>query len=739
MNYRILLMAALMTLTCGVGRADIEDPPPNPLAMTTIWSGPDNQFVTCAVADKTGWWWGTDNDGLWRFTPDAPRGNRWTHVRAVDGLYDDSITSLCYDRLGRLWVGTERRGVSVYNGSWWRNYDVMTGPLGVHVNAIVMEPATGDIWIGSEEGLAIYSETSHSWRYITRAEGLVSDKVTCLAFTKSGKVVVGTAGDGLMIGDPAADSRLWRRVSASPDAALTQVGSGLPGNLVNCLLVNSAGKIFCGTSTGLAESADDGAAWSYQHGWQWPQEISILAREEKPGRRDYVQTPLAEEFISCLAFDNAGHLYVGHRQRGCEIYDDAADKQIYHTPFEAHGTYLKAIVPTPRGGALLGNYAGGLSLVRWENTRSCAEEGDVPVLPAANFPQHPAPAAPPATEQLQELSSRLAAVDAETSSSLCYFLGEDWMTQGSWVGRYGADYAVICAENGNTDLVLSSTPGYSATPELGHSEHDNEDVSHWLYWSSTGDPRVLFDPATGVRRQAEWNDHGERYQMLYEGPDLWLTISVPEGEHRVSLYFMNKDGHTELTRFRDYIIQVRQFEPGVPIARSYDTPGVLPVLAQTRAENFWPGVYENFVVTGPSKYYIKIDKNFSINAMVQGIFIDRLDATPSHRTPSGMAGLAYSPEAITVSQPGQPENPALSSSARRLWTRLDTLWEDSSSAGFQREYRILALRAATAAGAPQEQLTAWRWRLGLWTDNDWTKFQDFMNRVRASLAAAKKP
>jgi len=748
MIHRILISVALALIGAQWANADIADPPPNPREMTTAWSGPDNQFVTCAVEDDSGWWWGTDNDGLWRYMPHGPKGSRWMHIRAQDGLYDDSITALCYDRLGRLWVGTERRGVSVYNGSWWHNYDVMTGPLGVHVNAIAMNPLSGDIWIASEEGLAIYSETKKQWSYLTRADGLVSDKITCLAFSHSGTAIVGTASDGLMIGDPQANCRTWRHVVASSDAALTQIGSGLSGNLINCILVNNTGKIFCGTTTGLSESMDNGVTWSYQHGWQWTEEVNVLDQGEvtrKPKKRDYVQPPLAEEFITCLAYDKAGHLYVGHRQRGVEIYDDAKNQQLYHTPFDAHGVWIKAIVPTYANGVLIGNYTGGIALQCWEQIDTMSEQVVLAAAPRSKFPSHPTPAAAPDASAMRAMAARIASLNTDDVSSLPYYLGEDWMTQGSWVGRYGAGYTVLCAENGSTDLVLSSSPGYSVTPQLGHSTHDGEDVSHWQFWSYTGDPRVLYDPTIGTGRQAEWNDHGERYGQMpwqgpdlsYEGPDLWLTVQTPPGAQRISLYFMNKDGHTNVTRYRDYIVQLRQYVAGVSVSKAYDTPGVLPLIAQTRVTNFWPGVYESFVVNGPGKYYICIRKNHSLNTILQAVFVDRIDGGAPSSQPAWLNGVHYTPE-VYAGAPTTPSNKSVVDQATALWSRLDSFYANAQSASMQRSYRILLLRAAMSGNAPAQMLASWRWDLGLWTDIDWAKFHDFMIQMRAAMPPPKK-
>jgi hypothetical protein len=728
--------------------------PYNTRTATVEWTGPNNHYATALLAEPDGWYWGTDNNGLWHFAPDAPFGSRWQHFRAQDGLYDDSITALCRDRQGRLWVGTERRGVSVYNGKWWRNYDVMTGPLGVHVNAIAMEPSTGDIWIGTECGIAIYSERTKAWSYITRADGLVSDKITAIAFGAADRVYIGTASDGLITGVASTLPSSWHSLAASAEAALNETGDGLPSSQINCVIVNDAGKVFCGTAAGLATSTDNGSSWTYLHGWDWQDKARRGFRKGgKRPRIDDTRIPLADDVVTSLAFDKNGHLYVGHRQRGIEVYNDATGEQLYHTPFDAYGVFVKAIAPSPKRGVLTAEYGSGVTLSTWPDIETVPHSTAVtpvpaPVVatskakkpskaPAPIYPDHPTPA-------LAVISPQIRAVAVPKSpngpvSAPGYFLGEDWMTQGNWIGRYGLDFVEFCAQDGRTDLELTTTPGYSVVPQLGNSTHPGEDVSHWLVWDSSGDPRVLHDPSTGVRRQGEWNDHGERYNMVYDGPDLWLKVAVPEGVHRMSMYFMNKDGHTRVTRFRDYIIELRQFVANVPVAATYGNDNALPIIAQTRVKDFWPGVYESFVVTGPSQYYVKLERNYSLNTILQGVFFDRLDITRDAWTPSWLYGVPLTPPPASVKKPVALKVSPAAVEAMKLWAQLDGLYGSSQTGAMQRPYRIQLLRVATQGGAPATVLAAWRRQLGLWADADWAEYNDFIVRERAAIPVKPKP
>lgn len=159
---------------------------------------------------------------------------------------------------------------------------------------------------------------------------------------------------------------------------------------------------------------------------------------------------------------------------------------------------------------------------------------------------------------------------------------------------------------------------YRVFRQIGPHSQNNDELRHWVQSIKSDDPRVLFDPVVGYRREAEWDDHGETYIKSFEGPDLWVTVAVPKGLHRVSLYFFNKDGHDGENRNRDYLVELKSYQS------SLDQADAAPPLAHARVNNFWNGVYKKFVVRGPSAYYIKISKNNSFNTILQAVLIDNL-------------------------------------------------------------------------------------------------------------------
>ena len=141
----------------------------------------------------------------------------WTHYdRSNSGLISDHIYSLCLDSQGRLWAGTDRHGVCVYNGRKWKHYGILTGPIGSHIIAIAKDPRNNSVWMCSESGISIYqcggnlpSHNSrlpslqpryapHTWHYITAMNGLPASP-DCIAFNKQGTAFVGTLCNGLAI------------------------------------------------------------------------------------------------------------------------------------------------------------------------------------------------------------------------------------------------------------------------------------------------------------------------------------------------------------------------------------------------------------------------------------------------------------------------------------------------------------------------------------------------------------
>ncbi len=192
----------------------------------------------------------------------------------------------------------------------------------------------------------------------------------------------------------------------------------------------------------------------------------------------------------------------------------------------------------------------------------------------------------------------------------------------------------------------------------------------------------------GGRTEANDDDHGETYATTIDGPNLYQTIDLPVGQYVISAYLFNDDAHSgSWNRQRDYLVQLastpkltraitrigwhekRHIQPAGVFSRSRP-------MAISRCENFAGGVYKRFFVrVAPAgvRYRglemgcitICIRRNYSLNAICEGLFIDRLGRLPFiwyGRVPLGVPEqppmTVHCQEPVPAFKKGQPYIPA---------------------------------------------------------------------------------
>jgi hypothetical protein len=182
------------------------------------------------------------------------------------------------------------------------------------------------------------------------------------------------------------------------------------------------------------------------------------------------------------------------------------------------------------------------------------------------------------------------------------------------------------------------------------------------------------------RRESEWDDHGESYPMTMNGPHLYCSLSIPAGLFYLSLYDVNYNGHAYLERFRDYTISIRQDSGRSALATNsygrvilsprpnFTAFGEQAELASARIEEFWGGVYKRFLVRGPAKLTVQMNRNYSFNTILAGVMLDLVDELPppyyqtreswvTHQQlkPGTIEAISPSPQAASISGTNQPE------------------------------------------------------------------------------------
>jgi hypothetical protein len=729
-------------------------------------------FIMALARDGAGnVWVGTEGNGVWRFMPYAVT-NQWKQFTTKDGLGDDYAYSVALDKQGRIWVGHLNHGVSVYNGTSWRNYDVPNGPIGERVFKISVCPVDGDVWIGTSAGLTRYSVSKDTWSHYTKGScrsrgdeaqiknenklapphvgaygetnvaGLPSDQISAIAFDAKGNIYVGTQCDGVAVASPAADYADWWQVTLADQAMPTYAGFGLPSKLINDLLVASDGTVYAATDGGLAWSRDDGAQWTFRRGKDFADKMRGLAGGPPKGwTAKYIPKDVPpEDYVTCLAEDDCGVVWADFRQNGMLALSGYSYEELEKVSAEKTGgaDYGRAILPMPDHRPWLASY--GKGLLRATEVRQLRKKqifrGEAAAL-ATDAP-FPSPAKPPTLAELTSMLETVKKLEAETNlpvwktvpmaeavkhwnppaiySTNVAYLGEDWRTLGDWTGRYGRQHGILNSFASPMSHIVGWGWRITIDPHMGAHHNDGDSLRYWIDSAhlKTDDPRCPYSTVVGCRRIGEWDDHGEAYPMSYDGPDVWIAVGLPDGVFRVSVYFCDYNGHRDSERNRDYLLELK---PYVTNAAAWDKQ---PTLAQCRVHDFWGGVYKSFVVTGPGKYHFKIGRNHSFNTMCNAVFVDRL-AGPGFAAADKswlpyMEENRYNPPTVPPADPAH-ETPELLK-ARELWAALDTAYAVPNGVAMQDEFRLAAYQTALAANAPTNLLANWRWKMPWWTPED---------------------
>ncbi len=814
----LALTAASVLFRVGITAA-VSSSPSNPTTETRLHC--PAKFITALAVGPHGGLWVSDEDtGIYHRNAGATDWQSYNTDNSP-GLVSNHIYSLCVDEKDRLWAGTLRRGVCVYNGSQWQHYGVITGPLGSHVVAIASNPRDGSVWMCSEAGLSIYecggtatkrvadnrntyrpgrsvpltaaqraklplnvqmqligqsqqtggtanrgaaAYKPHTWHYITRMNGLPANP-DCIAFNKKGTAFVGTLCGGLAIAHYPYTS--WRIIKGPWHMPRTAYGNGLPSNLINCVAVGPAGTLYVGTDLGLAISRNNGESFRYERGRDYAAKIMGLWHPPigyRPPPKAFLNKLLPGDHITCAAPIGDGQVWLGTWRDGYAMLNTHTG-QIFQsrlTPgLRSLDGYVSALAMSPEGNLIVGRYGSGAAILKLPHPKLNAA-GLVAKRRARqplNQPFHPQmvlhlrpieplsvdplpqPAKPPSKVELATLGRRLTTLALPQTPSV--YAGADWATQGDEINHYGRQCGILCASGGIADNDLTMSRGIDVQPMQGPHAAPGDGLRRWIQWLRMNNLNSLYAPWQGSRIQSSWDDHGEVHPQTFDGPDIAIAVALPPtiAIYRLSLYFFNKDGHVGGNRHRDFLIQIyplaRRFRRYV-IARPHGFPSFpsnrvgeewmtladrTKPLTQARVIHFCGGVYERFILRSPGCYMVCIRRNYSLNTILSGFFLDLLTAKPplhpSDSPCAWLAGVTYQP----------PNAPFLSSvdgafaAAEDLWrTARVTLWCPWSA----RLAELLAYRTAWDKGAPAPLLARWRWRLDVWTPADRQYFNDAM-------------
>ena len=177
-------------------------------------------------------------------------GNNWIRMP----FQGATVSTLFEDRGGNIWIGTFSAGVTVLKGGnppsipplikgGRGDFTTADGLPSNKISAII-EDVAGRIWIGTANGISIFSIEGGLQAVITTDDGLIDNRIQTLFYSSTGTIWVGTAsGVSVAVVDANSDIRdiTWTTLT---------MDDGLASNDISVILEDNDGYIWLGTNDG---------------------------------------------------------------------------------------------------------------------------------------------------------------------------------------------------------------------------------------------------------------------------------------------------------------------------------------------------------------------------------------------------------------------------------------------------------------------------------------------------------
>jgi ligand-binding sensor domain-containing protein len=184
-------------------------------------------------------WLATYKDGINVF--DA---NSWIFLNSTTSKIGNEVYSIATDKSGKIWVGYDSH-IQSFDGNEWIDYDPKD--LSSYVNVIELAP-DGKIWFGTQ-GKGVFVFDGENWiNYQKKNSGIVDNDITAIAHDIDRKVWIGTREYGISV----FDGENWTTISVSDGLASASIGS---------IAIDSIGRKWIGAS-GVGVQVYDNTSWT---------------------------------------------------------------------------------------------------------------------------------------------------------------------------------------------------------------------------------------------------------------------------------------------------------------------------------------------------------------------------------------------------------------------------------------------------------------------------------------------
>ncbi len=298
----------------------------------TSISAPD---VTALTLDVSGdLWIATAEHGVNLYHSDTDSFTRFNSSGGKGALGSEGVIAIVRDSKDQIWLTLSDGGLNRYEPATKTFVDYSTKPLDVVMTAIDVDKA-GIVWLGTaNEGVLRWNpsdNTTVSFRPTPGDDrGLGAAPITSILALPTGKILVGSDGDGLFVLDPATRTVTRHRHEQGKPATLSD-------DHITVLFEDKRHNVWVGTNSGLNQMDPSGKIVQYLYDHDDPASIP------SPG-------------VEALYQDAGGVMWVGGFTVGVGKFDEFRQKFGHHRM----RTYANAFFEDTDGTLWVGSYNDGL-------------------------------------------------------------------------------------------------------------------------------------------------------------------------------------------------------------------------------------------------------------------------------------------------------------------------------------------------------------------------------------------
>ncbi len=315
-----------------------------------------------ALASDGKLWIGTDADGVSVYDPKSETFRQFRHRdNDVSSLSHNNVRALAATTDGGMWVGT-RAGINFQRAGhtdfaqFPLRFGADTKDLDDRILSLLLNKR-GELWVGSWNGISRLGPGANAF---VRVQGgaefacnpaLAGELIMSLYELNDGRIAIGTNLLGSMIFDPVSNS-LLRIPQGKPDTAISTDAMAL------AMLQPKPGELWLGSFGGI-EIVNTTRGLN----------MGGVIRQLRPDPS--VQSSLAHSQVRAMLQDRSGHIWIGGYSGGLQRHDPSNDaiRVLHYSPMRPNG------LSSPSVGSILARTNGELWLGTRENGIDIIERG----------------------------------------------------------------------------------------------------------------------------------------------------------------------------------------------------------------------------------------------------------------------------------------------------------------------------------------------------------------------------